>query len=124
MTSQAAKTISGVAGTAVTVYRFVQRATDDGQYDHAGAQGRVDGVSFETVAAGDELPLAIPNGAIVEIELGATLARNAKVASAADGRAIAAVSGAGNFSAGLLLEGGDAGDVVPMQFIVDEDQVA
>lgn len=124
-TYQGVTTVSRIAGSAITVYRYVALAAGDGKYDHAGAQARVDGVAAETVAAdGDVFPMAIPNGAIVKVEAGAAVARGATLASDASGRAITAVSGAGNFTAGIAMEAASAaGEVIEVQFIVDVDQV-
>lgn len=53
-------------------------------------------------------------GPEVKVRLGATLTANAKIATAADGRAQAAVTG--NNILGYLVEGGVADDIVAMIF--------
>ena len=80
------------------------------------AQGRVDGVIGSGVAADRAFNFICPDGAIVPIKLGATLTAGARVATAADGRAVALGSSNGNQCWGILLEGGDANEIVPMKF--------
>lgn len=124
-TYQAVKTVSRIAGSAITIYRFVVLAADS-KYDHvAGAQGRADGISAEGVAAdGDVFPMVVPDGTIVKVEAGAATTLGAYVASDASGRAIDAVSGAGNFRLGRMMKAaGAAGEIIEIQFMVDEDQV-
>lgn len=126
-TSQAVVAVNREAGTAVTIYRFVVQAAGDGQYDHvAGAQGRMDGICAESVAAaGDVFPMVIPNGAIAKVEAGAAVTRDDLLGSDTVGRAITAVSGVGNFRAGRALDAAAAaGEIIRVQFLVDEDQVA
>jgi hypothetical protein len=122
--SQLIQTLSVEAGSAVDVYRFVVQAAD-GQYDYPSAQGLINGIAAETIATvGDALAMVIPNGAIAKIEAGAAVAINAKVASDATGRAITAVSGAGNYRGGIALDAASAaGEIIRIQFLVDEDQV-
>lgn len=122
--SQNVEIFSGVAGSAVTAYRFVVRAADLA-YDHvAGAQGDMDGVAAETVAAGVELPVAaMKSGSILKVEAGAAVALHATVASDASGRAITAVSGAGNFEAGKALDAASAaGEIIRVQILKQRDQ--
>ena len=117
-TSQGSRNLSVVAGSAVTIYRFVALAAD-GKYDHVGsAQGRADGVAAEGVAAdGDVFPMAMPNGAIVKVEAGAATTRGAQVASDNVGRAIDHVTTAGNYILGTFLDAaGAAGEIVRVQF--------
>lgn len=120
-----AKTVSVEAGSAVTIYRFVSVAADK-QYDHTGAGARMEGISAETVsAAGDALAMVIPNGGIVKVEAGAAIAVNAIGQSDASGRVITHVSGVGVVRAGKVLDAAAAaGEIVRLQFLVDEDQVA
>ncbi len=124
-TTQAVVTVSVTAGSAVTVYRFVAQATGDSKYDHSGTQGQIDGVSAEGVAAdGDVFPMAIPNGGIVKVETGAAVTVGTQVASDSTGRAIGTVDLAGNFRGGrALTASAAAGEVIEVQFLVDEDQV-
>src|SRR5688500_6223574 len=124
-TYQQAKTVSVEAGSAVTIYRYVSVAAGK-QYDHTGAGARMNGLAAGTVAAaGDALAMVSPNGAIDKSEAGAAIAVNALVESDASGRAITHVSGVGKVRAGQVLDAaGAAGEIVRLQFLVDEDQVA
>ncbi len=122
--SQNVELFSGEAGSAVTIYRFVVRAAD-GQYDHvAGAQGEADGVAAETQATvGGSLPIAaLKTGSILKVELGATLSALDVIASDASGKAIAAVSTAGNYRLGKLLDGGVSGNIVRFQVALERDE--
>ena len=122
-TYQGVNTVSVTAGSAITVYRFVAIAAD-GKYDHVGsAQARADGISAETVAAdGDVFPMVVPNGCFAKVTAAATLVAGDIVASDSSGRAIAAVSTAGNWTLGVVKTGGASGDVIEIQFLVDRDQ--
>lgn len=124
-TSQQTVPVSVVAGSAVTIYRFVALAAD-GQYDHAGDEAQVYGVAAETIAtAGDALSMLIPNGSIIKVEAGAAITIQDKIASDATGRAVTATGGVGKFSAGKALDAATgAGEIIRVQFLVDEDQVA
>ncbi len=125
-TSQSVTLISREAGSAVTVYRLVAQAAD-GQCDHvADATVRPIGVSAESVATvGQSLPVAIPTGAIVKVEAGATVAALAELEAAGDGtgRVITHTSGVGDYTVGIALTGGAAGDIIEVQLLVDRDQV-
>lgn len=116
---------SGEAGSAVTAYRFVVRASD-GQYDHVGvAQAEMDGVAAESVAdVGGELPIvAMKGGTIALVEAGDVIAVNARVASDNVGRAITAVTGAGNWEAGKALDAaGAAGEIIRVQLHRSKDE--
>lgn len=124
-TYQAVQTVSRVAGSAISIYRFVAFASGDSKYDHVGtAQARMDGISAEGVAAdGDVFPMVLPNGAIVKVEAGNAVSVGATVASDSSGRAITAVDSAGNWTAGIALTAAAAaGEIIEIQFIVDRDQ--
>lgn len=124
-TYQSVRTVSRVAGSAISPYRFVVFAPGDSKYDHvAGAQGDLDGISAEGVAAdGDVFPMVVPDGCIAKVEAGDVVAVGATVASDASGRAITAVSGAGNFTAGKALTGAaGAGEIIEIQFLKERDQ--
>jgi hypothetical protein len=125
-TYEGIQTVSRVAGSAITVYRFVAFAAGDSKYDHVGtAQARMDGIAAESVAAdGDVFPMVIPNGAIVKVVAGDAVSVGATVASDNQGRAITAVSGAGNWVAGIALTAASAaGEIIEIQFLRDQDQV-
>jgi len=82
------------------------------------AQGAVTGIVGEAVTAGVAVPVVVPDGGIAKIKLGATLAAGALIATAADGRAIAHGATAGDICWGTLIEGGDADEIVPFQFML------
>ena len=125
-TSQNIQLVSVEAGSAVSIYRFVVLAAGDGKYDQvAGAQGEMDGIAAHDAADTEALGMVLPNGAIVKVEAGAAVARGAMVGSDASGRAITAVSGVGNYRAGKSLDAAAAaGEIIRIQFLKDEDQVA
>lgn len=116
--NESCRAVTAIAGdSGVSKYHFVVIASD-GQADHAGtAQVPVDGVCGMDAAAGETFPMNVADGGIVKIELAATLAAGALVATNNAGEAIAHGSTAGDVCCGKLLEGGDDGDVVSMQFI-------
>lgn len=120
------QTVPVEAGSAVTIYRFVSQASGDGQYDHTGAGARMHGIAAETISTvGAALAMVIPNGAIVKIQAGAAISRGAQVESDANGKAVTHVSGVGKVRAGTALDAAAAdGEIIRMQFLVDEDQVA
>ena len=126
-TSQSVKLISGVSGSAVEIYRLVTLSSD-GQYDQvADATERPAGVSAESVAADQELPIALPNGAIVKLEAGAAIAVGAELEAAGDGsgRAITHTSGVGDFIVGVAVTAASgSGEIIEVQLLVDKDQVA
>lgn len=124
-TYEATKNVSGIAGTDVTIYHLVALAAD-GEYDHAGAGARADGVAAESVAAAGVFPFAIPNGAIVKVKAGAAVAIGDRCVSDATGRAVSnANPGAGSWWVGIAKSAASAADeIIEMQFIVDQDQVA
>lgn len=124
--SQQIRTVSVEAGSTVPLYRFVVQAAGDGQYDLVGvAQARMDGISASAAGADEAMAMVIPDGSIAKVEAGAVVARDAQIGSDNVGRAITAVSGVGNYRAGRALDAaGGAGEIIRIQFLVDEDQVA
>lgn len=122
-TYQNVVTNSGVAGSAISPYRFVVIAADDGLFDHVASAQTVqpNGVSAEGVASGETFPYAVPNGAVVKVEAGGSITRGAAIASDDEGKAIAHVSGVGNKKCGVALEAADDGDIISVQFIITED---
>ncbi len=124
-TAQNLELFSGEAGSSVTRYRFVVRAAD-GQYDHVGvAQAEMDGIAAESVSSvGGELPIvAMKSGTIAKVEAGAAVALLAVVGSDNVGRAITAVSGAGNWEGGKALDAaGAAGEIIRVQLLKQRDQ--
>lgn len=123
--SQACRSVSVVAGSTVTRYRFVVLAAGDGQYDMvSGAQGEADGIAGESVSAGDSLAMVLPDHGIAKVEAGDAVSRGAVVGSDTSGRAIPAVSGAGNFRLGKAREAATAaGDIIEIEFFKELDQV-
>lgn len=124
-TYQSCRTISRIAGSAISVYRFVVLAAGDSKYDHVGvAQADLDGIAAESVAAdGDVFPMVVPDGGIAKVEAGAPVSVGDTIGSDNVGRAITAVSGVGNFTAGkALTAAGAAGDIIEIQFLKDRDQ--
>lgn len=122
--SESIKTLSGVAGAALTVYRFVQLQTD-GKYDPCGDGGRIDGIAAESVAADlDAFPRVAPDSSEAKVEAGATVSVGDLVDSDATARAITHVSGVGRHRAGIALTGGAVGEVITIQFKTELDEVA
>lgn len=83
------------------------------------ANGVVHGlVGEEVAAAGQSSSLIIPNGAIVKVLLGATLATpGVLLGSDNAGRVVAAGTALNNFAVGVLIKGGVANDVGEMLFM-------
>ena len=122
-TSQGVKLLSGNTGSAITVYRLVSLAAD-GFYDHTGADAEPHGVSAETVATGGlAFPFAMPNGAVVKVEVGAAgVTRGTRLVAVADGKVVdGADAGAGNYWVGTALEAGSDGQIISMLFAPHRD---
>lgn len=112
--SVATKNITGVAGEAITIYRLVNPQSDQ-TWDMADATTDLAaGISAESVASGVEFPIAIFNGAIGLIELGATIAAGVMVSAGTNGVAAAASTTTNEIVYGPLLVGGDSGEIVPI----------
>lgn len=111
-TAENVQTLSATAGAVVSIYRFVALQTD-GKFDHAGTQGRADGVSAEAAAAdGDLFAMAQMQG-VMKVEVGATLATpGLLIASDSVGRAIVALATGGEYVLGTNLDAGVLGDIV------------
>lgn len=106
------QTVSVTAGAAVRLYRFLQLQSD-GKFDEVGsAQARADGVAAEATVDGDgdQIAMALMQG-IMKVELGATVAAGALAASDDEGRCIASVDSGGNYALGVVLVGGDIGEI-------------
>lgn len=124
-TSQNIRTVTRTAGSSISPYRFVVFSTADSKYDHVGtAQTDADGISAEGgMGDGDAFPMVLPDGCIAKVEAGAAISVGATLASDNQGRAITAVSGAGNITLGKALKAaGAAGEIIEIQFIHDVDQ--
>tara|TARA_R110000737_G_scaffold47134_4_gene67057 strand:+ start:17179 stop:17556 length:378 start_codon:yes stop_codon:yes gene_type:complete len=123
-TSQTVTLISGLVGSAITVYRLVTLAAD-GSYDHTGADGAPDGVAAETVATvGGAVPIALPTGAVVKIECGGTVTAGGVLESMAGGKVQNYAGGLNSNRVGKALEAGVDGQIISVLFSVDLDQVA
>lgn len=125
MMSQNVELISGEAGSACSLYRFIARAAGDGQWDHvAVADAEADGVCAEAQATvGGAMAIAtLKTGVVLKIELGATLSRGDVVASSNAGKAIAPTSTAGNYRLGKLMDGGISGDIVRLLVFKERDE--
>lgn len=113
------RTITVEAGSAITIYRFVNIAAD-GQIDTASsAQGNVDGIAgtSETVV-GSAVPVVVPDGGIAKVEAGAATTAGGLAATDAMGRAINYVEAANNIAVGKFVSAASAaGDIVEMQFV-------
>jgi hypothetical protein len=109
------KIVSRIAGTNVTNKRFVKEAAG-GVVDRTTANTDVvagvvamvsTGTTGTTIAAGDEVPMAIP-GSNVIVESGDAVADRARVMSDASGRAITFAAGAGALAVGEVVGGSSA----------------
>ncbi|GGB00511.1 hypothetical protein GCM10011491_30890 [Brucella endophytica] len=103
------RTITLLAGADLSASQYLFGVVGAAGVTVAAAGAVADGVIDSNPTAGQAFPFAI--GDVVEIKLGATLAAGATVASDATGQAVTAAAGA---QLGKLLEGGVAGDIVPM----------
>lgn len=93
------------------LFRFVKMASAG--FMKAGSGEQVFGVVTEEAAA--DFPATAQYSDVGKVELGATLAKGARVMSGSDGRAVAVVtSPPGKYEAGILLGGGVAGNIVPI----------
>lgn len=119
--TESARSITAIAGSTVTHYRFVVIAAD-GQADHAGtAQIAVDGVCGMDATVGVEFPMMVADGGVVKVAAGAAVTRGAAVATDNAGKVIAWVDAAGNVATGRALEAATAADeVIAIQFVHKE----
>ena len=112
--SVATVNFSGVAGEAMSIYRFVAPQSDQ-TWDMADAATElIAGISAEGVASGVEFPIASFNGAIGLIELGATIAAGVMVSAGTNGVGTTASTTTNQLVVGPLLVGGDSGEIVPI----------
>lgn len=114
---EAVRSVTVVAGSAVTLYRFVSVAAD-GEVDHVATAGLMpDGVALEAASAqGKTLPIALPDGAIVKVECGGNISRGDLIESNASGQAITFPATVGHVSCGKALEAGASGRVISVLF--------
>jgi len=106
--------ISLVAGEALTRGRIAQFSAGTAIEANNATTAPI-GIVGESVDSGDEVPIMSFSGAVHEVELGATLAAGAEVMSNGSGQAIA-LAGVDVIGAGILLEGGDSGEIVAMLY--------
>ena len=93
-------------------YRFVKFGTADDKVLKAGAAEKAIGVFMnanDDAAANDAVEVAHLGGGAL-IELAGTVARGASIASDADGKGVVATTG--QWSPGVCMESGVAGDIV------------
>lgn len=111
-------TKTGIAGTAITKFRFVVLAAD-GQMDHVGTAQSIspDGVSAgEQATVGGVFPYASMDGGKMKVEAGAAVAVGALVASDNVGRGITFVDAAGNIACGRALTiANNAGEIFEVE---------
>lgn len=109
------------AGATVKSNRFVKFGADDDKVVQAAAStdniiGAVNAVAVpgSDAATGDRLD--VEHYGIVDIRLGGTVTRGAKVTSDSDGRAVAAAPGAGVNAqiGGIALRSGVTDDIIPV----------
>jgi hypothetical protein len=118
---QSCRAVTAIAGVDLSSLQYQFAVFDtDGEVNSGGtnltAQGRVDGIVGEAVEAGKSFPLVLADGGKTMVKLGATVTAGQVVATAADGRAIARCTSNGDLGWGVFLEGGDANEIVPIQF--------
>ncbi|RLE25527.1 MAG: hypothetical protein DRJ50_02805, partial [Actinobacteria bacterium] len=106
-----------IAGSTVTLYKFVALAADGFIDNAAGAQGDVNGICGEGVTIGDTCPMVVPDGGVAKVMAGAAVSVGDDVACDASGRAIAWVDAAGNVCLGTALGAATvAGEIISIQF--------
>jgi len=114
--------VTVTAGSAISIYRYLE-LNADGKFDHAdGAQGPAMGVSNEAAAAdGDALGMQLMVG-IAKVEAGAAVTRGAAQATDASGRTIDHVSTAGNEILGYAMDAASgAGEIIRVLLQVKQD---
>ncbi len=91
------------------LHRFATLTNND-ELTVPAAGAVVIGTFFEVGPAGSQVTAAIHG--VTKVELGAPLGVTAEVQTDGDGKAVALSSG---YFAGILLHGGDTGDIVPIK---------
>jgi hypothetical protein len=119
--TESCKAVTMIAGVDLSSYQYHFCVVDtDGEVNSGGstltAQGVVDGIVGEGVAAGRSFPMVVPDGGVALVKLGATVTAAQLAATLADGRATAVGASNGNLAWGKFLEGGDANEIVPLLF--------
>lgn len=116
--AEATRNISRVAGEAMSIFRFVVPTSDQTWDMGDAATALIGGISAEGVASGVEFSIAIFNGAIGKIELGATIAAGVMVSCGTNGVAAAASTTTNQIVVGPLLVGGDSGEIVDILMLM------
>lgn len=96
------------AETAVPAFRFAKAGTTEGKVKLAGAGETAIGIAGELDSA-EGCRCDVQFDGIAEVECGGSVTFGAKIASDADGKAVAAESGE---YLGIALEGGASGDII------------
>lgn len=116
-TEQAHANITMIASGALVANTFCKAHTVANTAIVAEDGTGVLGVVAMDTASGEAAPIMSMHGAVVPIELGATLAADDFVMPSTAGVAIA-LTGVDAIGAGQLIQGGDDGDIVEMVFFV------
>ena len=113
MAYEAARSISLIPVSTAIGQRLFVTLNSSAQVALPAANGNAVGVTLEASADGDQqaIPVALLDGAKVEVIAGGTVAIGALVAAAADGQAVAA-SGATTRALGIALTAGADGQVM------------
>lgn len=102
------KVLNFTAETAVPAFRFAKAGTTEGNVKLAGAGETALGTTGELDTA-EGCRCDVQLDGIAEVECGGSVSFGAKIASDADGKAVAAESGE---YLGIALEGGVSGDII------------
>ncbi len=115
-TSNIVRTIIATSAAALTIYRMGIFNSAGKFIENSVSGGIVDGIAAQTVDAIDKaVPVVVPDGAIVKVEAGATVANGANLMSDTVGRAITAT--ATNNIMLRALEAGAVGEIIKAQFV-------
>lgn len=123
-TYESTKNRTVLAGTSISIYRFIIEAAD-GQHDHSGAGKDADGVSAEAQSVvGGAVAMAMMNaGGVMKVEAGADVTLLSDVQSDSVGRAIDHSSSTGDYRLGKALEAGAVGEIIRVQLKSSLDEV-
>ncbi len=111
------RTLSGIAGEALTVYRCVTLQAD-GEFDQSSAGDWPHGICAESVAAqGDFFPYVVADGGTAKIEAGAAIAINAELEVSTDGVVITAATASTAVIGRAMSAAAASGDIIEIQFL-------
>lgn len=123
MTYEAVRSISlaPVTANVINANRFVNLVAGTGTIDESTAAGDCIGVSLDSSAAlaSAAIPVALPDGCIVEVEAGAAVTIGARLISDATGRGITATGATARVLGRALTAAGAAGDMMSVLFVKD-----